>query len=59
MKQQELDDILIDAAYPVCRELDVPGVSYRFYRDLGLAVLVQNGVVEELVIARLPDYKSL
>jgi hypothetical protein len=55
MKQQDLDDILIDAAYPVFRELDVPGVAYRFYRDLGLAVRIRNSVVEELVLVQLPD----
>jgi tetratricopeptide (TPR) repeat protein len=57
MKQKELDDMLIDAAYPVFRELDVPGVAYRFYRDLGLAVRVRNSVVEELVVVQLPDSK--
>ena len=31
-----------------------PEVSYRFYRSLGLAVLVRGGVVQEMMIVQVP-----
>ena len=31
-----------------------PDVNYRFYPDLGLAVLVRHGVVQEMIIVQLP-----
>jgi hypothetical protein len=32
-----------------------PNVNYRFYRQLGLAVRVRQGVVKELVVVQLPE----
>ena len=31
-----------------------PEVNYRFYPDLGLAVLIRHGVVQEMIIVQLP-----
>ena len=40
------------------REVLSKQARYRFYRDLGLAVRFENGVVSEIVIAQLPDETS-
>jgi hypothetical protein len=54
MAEAELDQVLKDQDYPVFKELIVPDVHYQYYRELGLAVRLRQGVVEELVIVQLP-----
>jgi hypothetical protein len=54
MAGAELDQVLKDQDYPVFKELIVPDVHYQYYRELGLAVRLRQGVVEELVIVQLP-----
>lgn len=56
MTNADLDRILGDADYDF-RQLADPNQNYRFYSDLGIAVLVKNGSVVELVIAQLPKRK--
>jgi hypothetical protein len=56
MTSAELDCILGDSDYDF-RQLVDPELNYRFYSDLGLAVLVQNGKVIELVIGQIPKRK--
>jgi tetratricopeptide (TPR) repeat protein len=53
MTQSELEQVLANEPQEV-RQLDRPDVGYAFYPRLGLATLVQDGKVEELVIAQLP-----
>ena len=54
MAKWELDQILKDLYYCPAG-LDDPEVRYRFYPELGLAVQVQSGRVEELVVVRVPQ----
>ena len=51
--RRELDQVLKDQDYRI-QELIVPDVHYQYYRELGLAVRLRQGVVEELVIVQLP-----
>lgn len=37
------------------RELTRAGVYYRYYRELGLAIKISGGKVEEIVIAQIPE----
>jgi tetratricopeptide (TPR) repeat protein len=53
MAEQKLDRILRDEDYDL-RQFDRPGVRYRFYPRLGLAVRVGKNQIEELVLARIP-----
>lgn len=53
---QDLDRVLGDSEYDF-RQLIDPNLNYRFYSDLGLAALVQNGKVIELVIGQIPEEK--
>ncbi len=53
MTKQDLEKALADQTYDF-RQLDSPEVNYRFYRNLGLAVLVKQGVVAELMVVQLP-----
>ena len=56
MTTAELDQVLSDADYDF-RQLIDPDVNYRFYSELGVAVLVQGGKVIELVIGQVPKRK--
>lgn len=53
MTSEDLDRLLGDSDYDF-RQLVDPELNYRFYSDLGLAVLVQNRRILELVIAQIP-----
>lgn len=53
MSKDEIEKILENEDYDF-REIDKPGHSYRFYPDVGLAVRIRQGVVEELVIVQIP-----
>lgn len=53
MSVAELDQIVGDADYDFRQLLD-PDLNYRFYSDLGIAVLMQNSKVVELVISQVP-----
>lgn len=53
MSKADLEKTLANQTYDF-RQLDSPEVNYRFYRDLGLAVLVKQGKVEELMVVQLP-----
>ncbi|MGO9601279.1 MAG: M48 family metalloprotease [Isosphaeraceae bacterium] len=53
--RSELEKIFEDGKYDF-RELDTPDVRYRFYPELGLAVKIRGGKVEELVVTRTPRH---
>jgi tetratricopeptide (TPR) repeat protein len=53
MTSAELDRLLGDSDYDF-RQLVDPDLNYRFYSDLGIAVLSQGGKVSELVISQIP-----
>ena len=53
MSVAELEQIVGDADYDFRQLLD-PDLNYRFYSDLGVAVLTQNGTIVELVISQVP-----
>ena len=57
MAKRELDQLLKDLDYSFAG-LDDPEVRYRFYPELGLAVQVRSGRVEELVVVRVPRRES-
>lgn len=57
MRTAELDDLMQDADYDF-RHLTDPEVNYRFYKDLGLAVLIRDQVVTEIVISQIPKQDS-
>jgi hypothetical protein len=57
MSVAELDALLGDLYDK--RELTRPGVHYRYYRELGLAIKVSGGKVEEIVIAQLPERQQI
>jgi len=40
------------------RQLVDPELNYRFYSDMGVAVLVKSGRVVELVIGQVPKRRS-
>jgi tetratricopeptide (TPR) repeat protein len=56
MTNEELDRVLGDSDYDF-RQLADPDLNYRFYSDLGVAVLIKNAKVIELVIGQLPKRK--
>lgn len=53
MTNADLDRLLGDSDYDF-RQLIDPDVNYRFYSDLGIAVLSQSGKIVELVISQIP-----
>jgi tetratricopeptide (TPR) repeat protein len=53
MTRDEIEKLLGDEEYDF-REIDRPGHTYRFYADLGLALRIQQGKVEELAIVQIP-----
>lgn len=53
MTREEVEKLLGEEEYDF-REIDLPGHSYRFYADLGLALRVKGGKVEELAIVQIP-----
>ncbi|MFL6388742.1 MAG: M48 family metalloprotease [Terriglobales bacterium] len=56
MTNTDLDHLMGDSDYDF-RQLADPDLNYRFYSDLGVAVLTNNGKVIELVIGQLPKRK--
>lgn len=56
MTSADLDRLLGDSDYDF-RQLVDPDLNYRFYSDLGIAVLSQGGKVTELVISQVPKRK--
>lgn len=56
MTVARLDELMGEADYDF-RQLTDPEENYRFYSDLGVAVLVKNGMVAELVISQVPRRK--
>ena len=53
MTSADLDRLLGDSDYDF-RQLIDPDLNYRFYSDLGIAVLSQSGKIVELVISQIP-----
>jgi hypothetical protein len=53
MPTRDLDALMQDADYDF-RQLTDPDVNYRFYKDLGIAVLIHDGVVSEMIISQIP-----
>jgi tetratricopeptide (TPR) repeat protein len=53
MTSEDLDRLLGDSDYDF-RQLIDPDLNYRFYSDLGIAVLSQRGKIVELVISQIP-----
>jgi predicted Zn-dependent protease len=53
MTRDEAEKVLGDEEYDF-REIDQPGHTYWFYADLGLALRIQEGKVEELAIVQIP-----
>jgi hypothetical protein len=53
MTRDEVEKLLGDEEYDF-REIDQPGHTYRFYADLGLALRIRQGKVEELAIVQIP-----
>jgi len=56
MTTADLDRLLGDSDYDF-RQLVDPDLNYRFYSDLGIAVLSQGGKITELVISQVPKRK--
>ena len=56
MTSAYLDRLLGDSDYDF-RQLVNPDLNYRFYSDLGIAVLTQGGKITELVISQVPKRK--
>lgn len=53
MPTRDLDALMQDADYDF-RQLTDPDVNYRFYKDLGIAVLIHDGIVSEMIISQIP-----
>ena len=53
MDDEKCAKILADEAFDF-RNLDDPGVSYRFYSRLGLGVRVKDRKVVEIIVAQIP-----
>ena len=56
MTSADLDRVMADSDYDF-RQLTDPNLNYRFYSDLGIAVLIQGGKIIELVIGQVPKRK--
>ena len=56
MTSAHLDRLLGDSDYDF-RQLVNPDLNYRFYSDLGIAVLTEGGKITELVISQVPKRK--
>jgi len=52
----DLDRVMGDTDYDF-RQLIDPNLNYRFYSDLGIAMLIQGGKAIELVIGQVPKRK--
>ncbi len=57
MTTSELEKAMGDVDYDF-RQLVDPELNYRFYSDMGIAVLVKSGRVVELVIGQVPKRRS-
>jgi len=53
MSTKVLDQLMQDSDYDF-RQLTDPNINYRFYKDIGIAVLVQGGLIAEIVISQIP-----
>lgn len=53
MSRKEVETLLGEQEYDF-REIDREGQAYRFYPDLGVAIRIRQGVVEELAIVQIP-----
>jgi tetratricopeptide (TPR) repeat protein len=53
MSTKELDQLMQDSDYDF-RQLADPKINYRFYKDVGIAVLVRDGLIAEIVISQIP-----
>lgn len=54
MSKEALDSLLVHETYDFT-ELLPGGNKYRFYRSLGLAILIRKNMVAEFVIAQIPE----
>jgi tetratricopeptide (TPR) repeat protein len=53
MSVNDLDGLMQDADYDF-RQLIDAGTSYRFYRDVGIAILIRDGLIVEIAISQIP-----
>jgi hypothetical protein len=53
MSANDLDELMQDADYDF-RQLTDPGTNYRFYKDLGIAILVRDGSIVQIAISQIP-----
>ena len=53
MSTKNLDELMQDSDYDF-RQLTDPGINYRFYKDLGVAILIRDGLIVEMVISQIP-----
>ena len=53
MSAKELDELMQDSDYDF-RQLTDPQINYRFYRDLGVAILIRDGFIVEMAISQIP-----
>jgi hypothetical protein len=56
MSNADLERLLGDSDYDY-RQLVNPDMNYRFYADLGIAVLIEQSQITELVISQVPKRK--
>jgi hypothetical protein len=57
MSARELDALMQDSDYDF-RQLTDAETNYRFYEDVGIAVLIRNGLVTEVVISQIPKQNT-
>ena len=57
MSTTDLDELMQDADYDF-RQLTDPGVNYRFYKDLGIAILMHDGMIVEIAISQIPKQNT-
>lgn len=53
MSSKDLDELMQDSDYDF-RQLTDPGINYRFYRDIGVAILIRDGLIVEVIISQIP-----
>jgi tetratricopeptide (TPR) repeat protein len=56
MSNAELDRVMGDTDYDF-RQLVNPDLNYRFYQDIGIAILSEHGKITELVIGQIPKQR--
>ncbi|HEX8832876.1 MAG TPA: M48 family metallopeptidase [Abditibacteriaceae bacterium] len=57
MTQEELEKILGEDNYDFTQFTD-PDINYRFWRNVGVAARVKGGIVQELVVVRVPQKRT-